>query len=1083
MALASAATSGIHVVRADSLAALVTMLAADLSGTRTDPFATDIIVTPSGGVQRWIQQQLAQQLGAGSNGDGICAGIDFLSLSHLLERTQQAVLPELENLWDPAQLTWHILAEIDVLPDTSWSHFLTAYLAKNAKATLPGQRLAAAKRIAAIWHNYAQECPSLLSRWSAENDVDHNGAALCEPDQWQPHLWRAVRARIGTLDLVQQQQTLQDLYKSAPVPGLPTVLTFIAPKRVSRSQQELISAISNHHRINVFLVDHCPAIAANTIPQQENNRLQHRLGQAAVIERNSWLELADTDTVLPPQERAATRLGLVQKAVATDANFVDFPAVFDSSFSLHVSHDPARQIEVLRDELTRLLENDHTLEPRDIVVLCPQLATIAPLLQSAFEPLSPDLIGETSPHPGRSLRVRIADRSIGQPNPLLQLLSDLLDLISTRIDVTAVMDFIASDPVVSRFGFDDEALSRLEELIRRSGVRWGLDGSHRAHYGAIAAGYNTWQAGLDRMLAGVALSEDTLLPLGSTALPLDDVGSGDVVLVGRLAEIIEHISLLEKVARSVHTIHEWVKLFKDSLQGLTEVPISEAWQYNHAFSELNNLIDQAPVDSPKLSLGDVRILLTEAMSGIPPRAGFGTGSLIICSPDQLRHISHRVVVLLGFDSSVFPSSPRINGDNLLSRTPQIEDFDPRSYDRQLLLDAVMSAKDAVIIFGEGSTENNDKDLKLSSPIAELVSYIKAEKAVWNWHTLHAWSPQSFAGDLPSFDAGAAKGAYALRQPQQAIATRWPRIRLTPIERSERIDLEDLIRTIQHPVKEHVRLRMGLRIVDNDIDNLQDQIPVDPDGLQRWNIGNRVLQLVKSGVEFDTALSAEWLRGELPPAERGKIVLAEVSQQVKSILDTAPPLTDPEHHIIDIAVGDRRICGSVVTHGNSIVDISYSKPSVRHLLRGWMQLLALQQSKPGIPWTWRMIGKNQSQDIPTIPSSWLLPLLQNLIEFTDMATVEPLPFLPTLSERYFNLRRDNLSEDELWQRMNTRGYAGVLSWDSDTDTVFRNYFPTLSDLRTTSPQLSDSARYSESSRFGTLSRRIFEPLFQHKEANR
>ena len=51
---------------------------------------------------------------------------------------------------------------------------------------------------------------------------------------------------------------------------------------------------------------------------------------------------------------------------------------------------------------------------------------------------------------------------------------------------------------------------------------------------------NTWEFGLDRLLTGVALSDDSSAWL-DRALPLDDVGSAQVDLVGRLTEYVDRL--------------------------------------------------------------------------------------------------------------------------------------------------------------------------------------------------------------------------------------------------------------------------------------------------------------------------------------------------------------------------------------------------------------------------------------------------------------------------------------------------------------------------------------------------------------
>jgi hypothetical protein len=43
----------------------------------------------------------------------------------------------------------------------------------------------------------------------------------------------------------------------------------------------------------------------------------------------------------------------------------------DDTVVIHACHGPTRQVEVLREKLLHLLAEDDTLQPRDIIVLCP----------------------------------------------------------------------------------------------------------------------------------------------------------------------------------------------------------------------------------------------------------------------------------------------------------------------------------------------------------------------------------------------------------------------------------------------------------------------------------------------------------------------------------------------------------------------------------------------------------------------------------------------------------------------------------------------------------------------------------------
>src|SRR5699024_6112272 len=122
------------------------------------------------------------------------------------------------------------------------------------------------------------------------------------------------------------------------------------------------------------------------------------------------------------------------------------------------------------------------------------------------------------------------------------LISQLLDIADSRLTASQVLDLADRDVVRRRFRLDDDDLARLEDWVGAAGIRWGLDQEHRKpfHLDALPAG--TWQSGIDRVLAGVTMSEDDQRLVANSTLPLDDVDSGSIVLAGQFAEFVDRLA-------------------------------------------------------------------------------------------------------------------------------------------------------------------------------------------------------------------------------------------------------------------------------------------------------------------------------------------------------------------------------------------------------------------------------------------------------------------------------------------------------------------------------------------------------------
>jgi exodeoxyribonuclease V gamma subunit len=292
----------------------------------------------------------------------------------------------------------------------------------------------------------------------------------------------------------------------------------------------------------------------------------------------------------------------------------------------------------------------------------------------------------------------------------------LLELADARLTASEVLDLVALPPVRRRFRLDDDALERVGDWVRRAGVRWGLDADARGAYGLAGLAQNTWERGLDRILAGVVMDEEDLRTVGS-ALPLDDVDSTEIDLAGRLTEMLDRISAALDALHREQALETWIAALDDAVDSLVDVAPSDAWQVTQAKAVLASAVASANGrGATTLRLSDVRALLGDRLRGRPTRANFRTGHLTICTMVPMRSVPHRVVCLLGLDDGVFPRGTRIDGDDVLARRPRVGERDRRSEDRQLFLDAILAAKEKLVVLYTGADERTGAERPPAVPL-------------------------------------------------------------------------------------------------------------------------------------------------------------------------------------------------------------------------------------------------------------------------------------------------------------------------------------------------------------------------------
>ena len=192
------------------------------------------------------------------------------------------------------------------------------------------------------------------------------------------------------------------------------------------------------------------------------------------------------------------------------------------------------------------------------------------------------------------LRVRLADRSLRQTNPVLGVVARLLDLAGRAADRLA-----GARPRRPRAGAAALRPRRRRPradrgLGRASGIRWGLDAAHRAPFKLDALAAGTWRAGLDRLLVGVTMTEDEQR-LFDDVLPLDDVDSGAIDLAGRFAELVDRLQTTLDALSAPKPIDAWAAAIAAAADALTATTARDAWQR----AELERLLDDVVAEAER----------------------------------------------------------------------------------------------------------------------------------------------------------------------------------------------------------------------------------------------------------------------------------------------------------------------------------------------------------------------------------------------------------------------------------------------------------------------------------------------------
>lgn len=969
--------------RAEQAGQLVDALATTLATPLADPMQTEIVAVPERGVERWLRQQLSLRLGtAGSAHDGIAANIAFDSPSVLLRQVLNGISPDPDaaESWFSDRLRWPILRVLDAHLDDPHLAVLATGLRREGEVS--SRRLSTASTIAGLFSSYGWQRPSMIAEWAQGADTDGAGGELAEHLQWQPWFWRLVREEVGHPHLAEDLPAVVDrLRDDASVVDLPERLALFGPTRIPRTLLTVLHALSAEREVSLYLPHPSPALwdqvaatASNFEVVARSARVAPRLAHPLLASLSRDVQelqevLVPGGNTDPDRSRhlataatAATLLGALKSGIRRDdptpVAGLAAAAGADGSVEVHACHGPGRQVEVLRDRLLHLFDADKTLEPRDVLIMCPDVDTFAPLITGAF-----GQSGLGRDHPAFALRVRLADRGIRAQNAVLDVLARVLDLAAGRVRAGDLLDLVGAEPVRRRFGFTDDDVDTLTGWVQRSGIRWGIDEAGRQRFGLGGFPQGTVQTGVDRMLLGV-VAEEAENEWLATALPLSGIDSTDTDLAGRFAEFAERTAtLLDRVSQR-HTVTEWSDLLVQTVDLLTDTDSDSEWQRAQTIGMVTDALSVPDSDVPsELELADLRDLMSRLVLARPTRSNFRTGELTVCSMVPMRSVPHRVIVVLGMDTGAFPRSGAVDGDDILQVAPMVGERNVRDEDRQVFLDAIGAATENLLVFYTGANPLTGVSMPPAVVVSELLDTVRTMLAikpgapvpVLHRHTLHAFDEQNFlrpkgtSGVGPfSYDTDLLPAARSLSglirsgqrgRPLPVIADE----SLSPADISGDVELDDLISFFAAPVEGYARQRLGVGLPDT-ADEHRDQLAVELDGLEKWGVGNRYLTALLNGADPSAAQGAELRRGSLPPFAFGTRELSPIRDKAQAVATAAHGYRTDSADAIDVRVklpDGRRLYGTVGdVFAGRLVPVSYSRLAPKHRLAAWIRLLAM-----------------------------------------------------------------------------------------------------------------------------------------------
>ncbi|SEL15303.1 exodeoxyribonuclease V subunit gamma [Ectothiorhodospira marina] len=1163
--------TGFMLIQGNRLEALGDLMTTWMRSHPLRPLENEVILVQSNGIGQWLKLALARDAGDAGSGCGIAAALEVTLPARFIWNTYCQVLGDLPDVsaFHKAPLGWRLyrmLGDLDALATTPGTmdqlQPLRGFLHTDDDVR---RRHQLAMRLADLFDQYQVYRSDWLQAWEAGEDVlirpDGRTDPVPQTQRWQPLLWRALLEDIardehdpGDSRAAIHQRFLKASrsFTLANRPaGLPRRVIVFGISSLPRQTLEVLEGIAPVSQVMLFV--HNPSchywgdiiegrdlfrrgyrrLSARKVPDgvepDEMHLHGHPLLAAWGKQGRDYIRLLDEhdqreqyeahfqaqslsidlfespgqDTLLQQLQDDILELRPLSERRAL-ATTIDPDA--DRSLEFLVAHGPQREVEVLHDQLLDAFQQAHAqgspLPPREILVMVPDVETYAPHIEAVF--------GRIGPGDPRHIPFHIADQGQRHRNPVLIGLERLLNLPQARFSVSDILDLLDIPALRDRFEIYEADLPRLRQWIQGANIRWGLDARQRTGLG-LPPGLeqNTWQFGLRRMLLGFA--SDDAGPWRGVE-PYDEVGGLEAAMIGPLDQLLQTLGEAWRTLQTSRTPQAWMGVI---LQLMDDCFAIDSDADHRAITRVGQALEQwvtdcqaAGADQEPLPLEVVRDTLLSAVDEPTLNQHFLGGAVNFATLMPMRAVPFRQIWLLGMNDGDYPRSHHPADFDLMARDYRPGDRSRREDDRYLFLEALLSARERLVISWVGRSIRDNSQRPPSVLVGQLRDHIAAGwrlgppqddaplggegdegtgliQALTTEHPLQPFSARYFDPDRPARVFTHAHEWQSLST--TPLPTVRPLPRLPPPTLDAPISLGALGHFLRHPARHFYSQRLGLYLQEAE-QPAEDEEPFHLDGLGNWSLRSTLIERLTRSAPggpaadpgaLDLSASAERLTraGELPlppfDAHWREALLTHleppVTQYQALLLDH--PHACPAQGIVVEAEG--------ITLEDTLTGLRQDASGVRlrvvlqasrlvkkeddyqwhHLIRHWPSHLAAQLQAPT---TTCLLGPQSRVILPPMDAHAARATLIQLMEGYREGLEGPLP-LPC---------RTGFAALIEWEDGKVRPtpqtlYEGDHQWNSERDEhdLFARFWP-------------DYASLAEDPGFARAIEALYHPLYRH-----
>ncbi|MBI9100616.1 MAG: exodeoxyribonuclease V subunit gamma, partial [Spirochaetaceae bacterium] len=408
--------------------------------------------------------------------------------------------------------------------------------------------------IAGLFYYYGMNCRKLTANWEKGIPFfpSQDDQSIRTHELWQMALWNELFKENSPY--VHLSSILTSIIESHDVyDGDPARIVLFGSAFMGDSSLRFFNHLSNYITVDHFILSPSFPTESYKMPLLKNwgslfEGFNHLIKSFSTTDSGTQLNRGFVEN------SRGTVLGEIQNRLLNDSLHSEPFIVSHSDESLKIISTSSkwREVEALKNRILKLLDEDSSLKLTDIGVLAPDINEYSHFIEAVFPA-----------EDNTDLPYNIIDLKGDEDSPFISGFTDLLNLAGARFTRKEMFSLFANRCFAEKNGISSATYDTWLELCDRVNIKWSIDEEHKKELHLHGDRYNSWESGFDRILEGIALSEEED-PLSAPYELFNESANNSA---GKLIHVVRSLHLdINSLTGAKLQLEEWILIWESIME-------------------------------------------------------------------------------------------------------------------------------------------------------------------------------------------------------------------------------------------------------------------------------------------------------------------------------------------------------------------------------------------------------------------------------------------------------------------------------------------------------------------------------------